>query len=125
MILARRKAKTGKLVSGHANRSVVQYHRALAVRHVLIEALEEIYATLRFITWLGQEGIQSCVVAGEVTILRPKALRQPINAGDGNVTFIFNANHFHPNHDIHFSLVAQVGHQFVSLRALECLLERR
>ncbi len=53
------KAKRDKLVSGHATRSVVQYHLALAVSHVLIESLEEIYATLRFITWLGQESIQS------------------------------------------------------------------
>jgi len=42
-----------------------------------------------------------------VTILRPKALGHPINAGDRNVTLICNANHSHLNHDIHFSLIAQ------------------
>ena len=44
---------------GHATRLVVQDHLVLALGHVLIESLEEIYATLRFTTWLGQERIQS------------------------------------------------------------------
>jgi hypothetical protein len=38
---------------------MVQDHLVLALGHILIESLEEIYATLRFITWLGQERIQS------------------------------------------------------------------
>jgi hypothetical protein len=104
---------------------VVQEHLVLASRLRLIESLEEINATLRFYARVGQESVQSRVIDGDVTILRPKALGQPINAGDRNVTLIFNANHSHRNHDIHLSLVAQVGNQFVFLRVLECLLERR
>ena len=53
------KAKRGKLVSGHATRSVVQDHLALALGHLLVESLEEIYATLRFNPGLRQESGQS------------------------------------------------------------------
>ena len=44
---------------GHATRLVVQDHLVLASRLRLIEALKEIYATLRFHRRLGQEGVQS------------------------------------------------------------------
>lgn len=100
------KAKRGKLISGHATRSVVQDHLVLEVGHVLIESLDEINATLRFHAGFGQESVQSRVIDGDVTILRAKAFGEPINAGDPNVTLIFNANHSHRYHEIQLSLVA-------------------